>query len=176
MKRSVLTAAIPLLILGCAWDTRAAEMPKVIHLDAASPGRVFEGVGAVSAGASTRLLPDYPEPQRSQILDYLFKPKFGAGFQHLKVEIGSGENSTCGSEPSHVVTAEELADPKPRGYEFWLMAEARKRIGRRDTDDVELLALAIQAKIPVWSNDNDFENTGVVWYTTAAQLAVLERK
>jgi Glycosyl hydrolase family 59 len=49
---------------------------------------VFEGVGAVSAGASTRLLPDYPLPQRSQILDFLFKPKFGAGFQHLKVEIG----------------------------------------------------------------------------------------
>jgi hypothetical protein len=70
---------------------------------------------------------DYPEPQRAEILDFLFKPGFGAGFQHLKVEIGSGENSTCGSEPSHVVTPEELADPKPRGYEFWLMAEARKR-------------------------------------------------
>jgi len=45
----------------------------------------------------------------------------------IKVEIGSGENSTCGSEPSHIVTREELADPKPRGYEFWFMAEARKR-------------------------------------------------
>ena len=105
----------------------AGDLPRTIRLDPASPGRVFEGIGAVSAGASTRLLPDYPEPQRSQILDFLFKPKFGAGFQHLKVEIGSGENSTCGSEPSHVVTRGELADPKPRGYEFWLMAEARKR-------------------------------------------------
>jgi len=83
--------------------------------------RLFEGIGAVSAGASTRLLPDYADPQRSQILDFLFKPKFGAGFQHLKVEIGGGENSTCGSEPSHAITASELADPKPRGYEFWLI-------------------------------------------------------
>jgi hypothetical protein len=46
----------------------------MIQLDPSSPGRVFEGIGAVSAGASTRLLPDYPEPQRAQILDFLFKP------------------------------------------------------------------------------------------------------
>jgi len=98
-----------------------------IFLDANDKGRVFEGIGAVSAGASTRNLFDYPQKQRSEVLDFLFKPKFGAGFQHLKVEIGSGENSTCGSEPSHAVTREEMLDPKPRGYEFWLMAEALKR-------------------------------------------------
>jgi len=98
-----------------------------ITLDAASPGRAFEGIGAVSAGGSSRLLPDYPEPQRAQILDFLFKPRFGAGFQHLKVEVGCGENSTSGSEPSHAVIRGELLNPKPRGYELWLMAEARKR-------------------------------------------------
>ena len=53
------------------------------------------------------------EPYRSDVLDYLFKPDFGAGFQHLKVEIGGGENSTCGSEPSHAITREELAHPRP---------------------------------------------------------------
>jgi len=98
-----------------------------IHLSAKDSGRVFEGIGAVSAGASTRNLADYPEKERSQILDFLFKPKFGAGFQHLKVEIGSGENSTCGSEPSHIITREEIDHPIARGYEFWLMSEARKR-------------------------------------------------
>lgn len=98
-----------------------------INLSANDTGRIFEGIGAVSAGASSRNLVDYPEKQRSEVLDFLFKPKFGAGFQHLKVEIGSGENSTCGSEPSHAITREEMLDPKPRGYEFWLMAEARKR-------------------------------------------------
>ena len=121
MSRSLTT------ILLFTLATAHAEEARVIRLHAASPGRVFEGVGAVSAGASTRLLPDYPEPLRSQVLDFLFKPKFGAGFQHLKVEIGGGENSTCGSEPSHAVTRAELSDPKARGYEFWLMAEARKR-------------------------------------------------
>jgi predicted nucleic acid-binding protein len=56
------------------------------------------------------------------------------------------------------------------------LAEARKRIARRDPDDAELLALAIQLKLPVWSNDNDFEGTGVVWYTTASLLATLKSK
>ena len=47
--------------------------------------------------------------------------------QHLKVEIGGGENSTDGSEPSHAITRAELAHPKARGYKFWLMSEARRR-------------------------------------------------
>jgi galactosylceramidase len=95
------------------------------------PGRVFEGVGALSAGASSRLLLDYPEPQRSQILDYLFQPNFGASLHQLKVEIGGEVNSTDGTEASHARTREELLHPRPeyyqRGYEWWLMVEAMKR-------------------------------------------------
>jgi hypothetical protein len=34
-----------------------------VTIDGASPGRVFEGVGALSAGASSRLLIEYPEPK-----------------------------------------------------------------------------------------------------------------
>lgn len=56
------------------------------------------------------------------------------------------------------------------------LTEARQRIGRRDPDDVELLALALHFSIPVWSNDNDFETAGVSWYTTAALLAKLDSK
>ncbi len=47
---------------------------------------------------------------------------------------------------------------------------ASKRIGRRDPDDVDLLALALHLKIPVWSNDKDFEGTGVDWFTTESLL------
>lgn len=64
----------------------------------------------------------------------------------------------------------------PRKVYAASLPDARKRIGRRDPDDVELLALALQLKLPVWSNDNDFENTGVVWHTTASLLAALEAK
>lgn len=49
-------------------------------------------------------------------------------------------------------------------------ARARKRIGWRDPDDVELLALTLHFKIPLWSNDNDFEGCGVERYTTAELL------
>ena len=51
--------------------------------------------------------------------------------------------------------------------------EATKRIEHRDPDDVELLALALAFNIPVWSNDNDFEGTGVHWLTTEKLLQQL---
>ena len=107
-----------------------SEIP-TIHLESTSPGRIFEGIGALSAGASSRLLIEYPEPQRSQVLDYLFKPNYGASLQHLKVEIGGDVNSTDGTEPSYARTRQEYTNPKPeyfqRGYEWWLMEEAKKR-------------------------------------------------
>lgn len=53
------------------------------------------------------------------------------------------------------------------------LAEARRRIGDRDPDDVDLLALALHLEIPVWSNDNDFESAGVEWYTTAELMKTL---
>ena len=99
--------------------------PLVILLDGARPGRVFEGIGAVSAGASSRLLMEYPRRQRREVLDYLFKPHYGAGFQHLKVEIGGEVNSTDGIEPTHLRSRNEENDR--RGYEWWLMTEAKKR-------------------------------------------------
>ncbi|MGA2496290.1 MAG: galactosylceramidase [Tepidisphaeraceae bacterium] len=111
---------------GPAWGDQA------ISIDGKREGRRFDGIGAVSGGGATsRLLIEYPEPQRSQILDYLFKPNFGASLQVLYVEIGSDLNGTQGSEPSHARSREEMDHPKPeyfeRGYEWWLMKEARKR-------------------------------------------------
>jgi galactosylceramidase len=121
------------LISACSIFIRPASLraAQVITIDASNPGRVFEGIGACSAGASSRLLIDYPEPYRSHILDYLFKPNYGASFQHLKVEIGGGVNSTDGTEPSHAYTRAEFENPKQeyydRGYEWWLMKQAKKR-------------------------------------------------
>jgi predicted nucleic acid-binding protein len=54
------------------------------------------------------------------------------------------------------------------------IAEASRRIGRRDPDDVDILAFAIHFRIPVWSNDN-FTDVGVEWYTTAVLLAKLNQ-
>ncbi|HEU5458480.1 MAG TPA: hypothetical protein VFU68_07665 [Terracidiphilus sp.] len=122
-----LPAAISLVVwiaFACFASSLAAQQVQV-DLNGNATGRVFDGLGAVSAGASSRLLIDYPEPQRSQILDYLFKPGYGAALQHLKIEIGADVNSTDGSEPSFMRTAGDFN--ATRGYEWWLMEEAHKR-------------------------------------------------
>ncbi|HXX23988.1 MAG TPA: galactosylceramidase, partial [Terriglobia bacterium] len=117
----VLISIMLLSLLSCKKPLQKSE----IKIDGSGKGRIFEGIGGVSAGASSRLLIDYPEPQRSQILDYLFKPDYGASLQHLKVEVGGDTNSTDGSEPSHMHTRSD--ENYDRGYEWWLMEEAKKR-------------------------------------------------
>ena len=103
-----------------------AQSNPTILLDGQNPGRVFDGVGAASGGGCVaRLLINYPEPQRGQILDYLFKPNFGASLQALKVEIGGDGNSTEGAEPSHMHSATD--ENYNRGFEWWIMKEAKKR-------------------------------------------------
>ena len=77
---------------------------RIVELKGDSGGRRFEGIGALNAGASSRLLMEYPEPQRREVLDLLFKPNWGAALQHLKVEVGGDVNSTDGTEPSHMRT------------------------------------------------------------------------
>eukprot|EP01052_Picozoa_sp_SAG31_P007155 SAG31_NODE_337_length_17493_cov_5.855755_18_plen_119_part_00 len=88
-------------------------------LDGSAPSWTYDGHGALSAGASSRLLIDYPEPTRSSILDLLFKPNSGAAMHMLKVEIGGDGQSTDGTEASHMHNRGDL--DCNRGYEFWLL-------------------------------------------------------
>jgi galactosylceramidase len=104
----------------------SAFADQTVELNGAAGGKRFDGIGAVSGGGATSvLLKDYPEPQRGQILDLLFKPKFGASMSALLVEVPGDGNSTQGSEPSHMHTRDDLNFS--RGYEWWLMSEAKKR-------------------------------------------------
>ena len=50
------------------------------------------------------------------------------------------------------------------------IAEASRRIGQRDPDDIPILALALTLNVPLWSNDKDFKDVGVEWYTTERLL------
>src|SRR5262245_55431828 len=76
---------------------------QVVKLSGDAGGKRFDGIGVVNGGGATSvLLKDYPEPQRSQILDLVFKPKFGASVSALLVEIPGDGNSTQGSMPSHM--------------------------------------------------------------------------
>jgi len=105
--------------------------PVSLHIDGSSAGLEFDGHGLLSAGASSRLLRDYSEPYRSQILDYLFKPQFGASLDIIKVEIGGDCQSTSGTEPSHMHSRDDLGCT--RGYEGWLLQEAKRRNPRIKT-------------------------------------------
>jgi galactosylceramidase len=99
---------------------------QTVNLNGDAGGKRFDGIGAVSGGGATSvLLKDYPEPQRSQVLDLLFKPKFGASMSALLVEVPGDGNSTQGAEPSHMHSRDDLNFS--RGYEWWLMREAKKR-------------------------------------------------
>lgn len=149
----VLQVASIVLVMVQAVSGRA----ETVTLDGRGPGRIFEGLGGLSAGAGSRLLVDYPEPQRSQLLDFLFKPNFGAALQHLKVEIGGDVNSTEGSEPSYARTRDEFEHPRfeffDRGYEWWLMHEAKKRNPNIALD-------VLQWGAPDWIGDKDVPDTG----------------
>ena len=126
-----------------------------ITLDGATALHRYDGHGGLSAGASSRLLFDYAEPQRSQILDYLFKPSFGAGMHMLKVEIGGDAQSTDGTEPSHMHSRDDLSCS--RGYELWLLAEARAR-----NPSIATYGLAWGA--PGWLNEGAFYGNDTITY------------
>jgi len=56
------------------------------------------------------------------------------------------------------------------------MSHAQKYLKDRDPDDMHLAALALKEKIPVWSNDKDFEVLPISVYTTAQFLHILKHK
>ncbi len=131
-----------------------------IDLNGTSSGHTFMGVGGLSGGGGTsRLLFDYPTQQQSEILDYLFKPNFGASLHILKCEIGGDTNSTNGAEASHMRSRTD--QNYNRGYEWWLMGQAKSR-----NSNIKLYGLEwgapgwfeassdIDASHPFWSHDN----------------------
>lgn len=58
-----------------------------------------------------------------------------------------------------------IQDPTPT-------SSSRIQITHRDPGDVEILALALALKRPLWNNDKDFGATGAQTLTTAELLAI----
>lgn len=150
----VMGTAVGIAAAGCAIPFAGAAETNIV-LDSAATGKTFEGIGALSAGASSRLLYDYQEPYRGQILDYLFKPGYGAALQHLKVEIGADVNSTDGSEPSSMRTKDD--HDYTRGYEWWLMQEAIKR-------NPKIILDALPWGAPGWVGDHKLYTPAMAAY------------
>ena len=119
-------AAVCLVLAGvvAAAPPSHAATTTTITVNGTSAGLTFGGIGAISGGGgNSRLLTDYPAAQQQQILDYLFKPDYGADLQILKVEIGGDTNSTDGSESSIEHTSGAINCSS--GYEWWLMEQAK---------------------------------------------------
>ena len=104
----------------------ASSAVQTVRITNLQQGKQFDGIGAVNGGGATSvLLKDYPEPWRSQIMDMVHKPMFGASVSALLVEIPGDGNSTQGSMPSH---SHFQGDHNYlRGYMWWVMQEAKRR-------------------------------------------------
>lgn len=55
------------------------------------------------------------------------------------------------------------------------LGEAYRQIGERDPKDVDILALALQTGLPIWTNDKDFEITTVQTYSKFEILSAFEQ-
>lgn len=112
-----------LLLALAMFATAATQTVRITDLQ---KGKTFDGIGAVNGGGATSvLLKDYPEPQRSQIMDMVYKPMFGASVSAILVEVPGDGNSTQGSMPSH---SHYRGDNNfMRGYIWWVMREAQQR-------------------------------------------------
>ena len=121
--RSASVPATSVSATGAARSVSAAGPATSITVNGNGGGREYNGVGAVLGGGGTaRYLEDYPPAQRAQILDYLFKPGYGASLQLLKLEIGGDGNSSDGAEPSVEHRAGHINCSA--GYEFAIARQA----------------------------------------------------
>lgn len=89
-------------------------------------GTVYRGLGTVTGNNSSRLLMDYKAQNPKaywEIMNLLFKPDYGAGLTHVKLEFGADINSSSGTEPSVMRYADEKADVT-RGAGFMFASDA----------------------------------------------------
>jgi galactosylceramidase len=152
MSPIILTAVgLTMAMLPAAAAESASEV-QTVQLKGDAGGPRFDGIGVVNGGGATSvLLKDYPEPQRSQILDLLYKPKFGASVSALLVEIPGDGNSTQGSMPSHMHTRDDL--DYTRGYMWWILSEAKKRNPKLSLDGAAWSAPGWVGNGNFWSQD-----------------------
>lgn len=141
--------------------TASAAAPILLNLS--DVGVRYWGVGALSAGASTRLLADYPPDIVEDVYDALFKPGAGGAMQIIKVEIGGEAQSTDGTEPAHMRTRDDLNCT--RGYEWPMLAAAKKR-------NPSIVTYALSWGAPGWvGNGTYYSDDGLAFHVSWLQCA-----
>jgi len=119
-------------------EIKPVEIPSAVFNDAyyavnidgnttnMNEGTVYRGLGVITGNNSSRLLMDYKTENPDaywEIMNLLFKKDYGAGLTHVKIEFGSDVNSSSGTEPSIMRSADEEADVT-RGAGFMFAADA----------------------------------------------------
>lgn len=135
-------------------------------------GTVYRGLGAITGNNSSRLLMDYKTENPEaywEIMNLLFKKDYGAGLTHVKIEFGSDVNSSSGTEPSIMRSADEIANVT-RGAGFMFAADA---LSINPDITVDLLRWGE----PKWVTDafNESQEVGLAarykWYKSALDAA-----
>ena len=115
-----------LLLRSIAATSASASAAFHTHVGRSAPATRFDGIGGLSGGGATSTFLEAYEPgARGAILDWMFKPGFGAALSILKVEIGADDQTTDGCEACHMRSPTEVNCS--RGFEWALMKAAAER-------------------------------------------------
>lgn len=144
-----------------AGHSQAPVPERRIDLDGNKTGRAFEGWGTVFSYA--KLLYDYPEKERNEILDLLFLPGYGASLQILKMPIGFDGNSDHSCWQANKRSAGDAGNYR-RGYGGWLFQEAVKR-----NPNIKLAAL--HWGYPAWATDDELKARFIYEYVKGIKEA-----
>jgi galactosylceramidase len=151
LSRFLLSSLVLFLIVSSGMNVGTVKAATItVNMDGNGTGKTFDGIGTVLTGGTQKLLSEYPATQRSEILDFLFKPNFGASLQIVKMEMGGDINSSSGTEPSVKRTSSETA--VPRGSALWMAKEAKNR-------NANIKFGALRWGIPNWANSSDAYRT-----------------
>ena len=85
MRAPSALAAFSLALRAASTPVAPLAAASTLIIDGAALAQVYDGHGGLSAGASSRLLWDYPPAQRADILDFLFTPQHGLSLHLLKM-------------------------------------------------------------------------------------------
>ena len=131
IKFSILfVVALALVAEGCFVYTA-----QFVHADATTPtslikyGEVhqtIDGFGVASAWSADSLQ-QFPEPQRSRVLDLLFSRTEGAGFSIVRNEIGSGGGTPATTSTQTIEPTEGNFTWNVDAGQIWEMQQARQR-------------------------------------------------
>ncbi len=145
------------------FDTSDVTLTRTVTADGSKAlsdeAKLYDGLGIISANNSSRLLIDYkyecPEIYQ-KLLEYMFG-KDGLGLSLIKIEMGADVDSSSGTEPAVMRSADEPADVT-RGAGYMLAADALKI-------NPDLKVDLLYWGIPSWVNNADDVNDAIYkWY------------